>query len=310
MDPTPLRLAISTDRNYLLQTAVMLLSIKKTLGHSNIEIQLLHAGLTEADLEDLRQIFPAAHLNDYRVEESKVEARHKRLPPASFFRLLLPESCHPDWEYVLYLDVDMIVKSPLTELWESRQNASPVAMVRDFGAPHFGSPLGPPWRHLGVDPSMPYFNAGVMLCNLNIWREEQITERAWELLRRHELPHGDQCAINTIFAGRVSMLDPKWNVQTILYLDHNHLAIQEGAAGLDLLRTAPGIVHFNFGWTRRPWQSQSQHPERTQWESLRDEVLRIVPSMTPPVEQPGRHITAAATRSARHLLRRVLRSRG
>src|SRR5207249_2600441 len=59
-----------------------------------------------------------------------------------------------------------------------------------------------------------YFNAGLMLINTNVWREEQIGRRAIQLIGTSEPPLKwlDQDALNMLIRERWRELDERWNV--------------------------------------------------------------------------------------------------
>ena len=56
--------------------------------------------------------------------------------------------------------------------------------VQDVAVPFVSSPNGVPgWRRRGIPPGTAYFNAGVMLIDVERWAELRVEERALELLR-------------------------------------------------------------------------------------------------------------------------------
>ena len=57
------------------------------------------------------------------------------------------------------------------------------------------------------------FNSGVLLIDLEKWREEKITERslAWALEKGEELKFVDQDSLNAIIGDRYIRLDQRWN---------------------------------------------------------------------------------------------------
>ena len=62
-----------------------------------------------------------------------------------------------------------------------------------------------------------YFCAGVMSVNLRTMREEEITEQVFAFLDKYrDAKFADQTALNTILAGRVKLLDQRWQTQTLL----------------------------------------------------------------------------------------------
>jgi lipopolysaccharide biosynthesis glycosyltransferase len=88
-----------------------------------------------------------------------------------------------------------------------------------------------------------YFNAGVLLIDLPLWRAERVSERALEYLARNpSSPICDQDALNVACDGRWTPLDPRWNFQ-----DHYDKVFADMEA-----EQLPGIVHFVT--TLKPWK--------------------------------------------------------
>ena len=275
-----MNIVIATDRNFALQAAVFLHSLRVTHAETDVEILLLHPGLPDSTLSTLREVCGPWPLHPRTVDESHLRSARlpRRLRPSALFRLSVAELAPEDWVHALYLDVDLVVRRDLTGLWELRSTIDVAAAVRDEGTPFFGSPKGPPWRALGVPPQTPYFNAGVLLIDLTRWAAEDVAPRSLELLRVHDLPHADQCAINTVLLGRITPLEPHWNVMSHLYMDHNHLAITKGAMSLERVREEAAVVHYCTSSLRRPWDKKCEHPEQGLWWSHREALRAAISS--------------------------------
>ena len=273
-----MNIVIATDRNFALQAAVFLHSLRVTHTETEAEILLLHPGLPDSTLSTLREVCGPWPLHPRKVDESHLRSARlpRRLPPSTLFRLSVAELAPEDWVHALYLDVDLVVRRDLTGLWELRSTIDVAAAVRDEGTPFFGSPKGPPWRALGVPPQTPYFNSGVLLIDLTRWAAEDVAARSLEILRVHDLPHADQCAINTVLLGRITPLEPQWNVMSHLYMDHNHLAIAKGAMSLEHVREEAAVVHYCTSSLRRPWEEGCEHPERDLWWSHHDALRATI----------------------------------
>ena len=69
------------------------------------------------------------------------------------------------------------------------------------------------WRALGLDREAPYFNAGVMVVNLALWRRDDIAGRALDYLHRfrRRVYFWDQEGLNAVLAGKWRELDAGWN---------------------------------------------------------------------------------------------------
>lgn len=262
-----MNIVIATDRNFALQSAVFLHSLRATHPDTDVEVLLLHPGLPAETLATLRELCGPWPVHPRTVDESRLRSARlpRRLRPSALFRLSVAELAPESWTHALYLDVDLVVQRDLTELWRLRADIDVAAAVRDAGTPYFGSPKGPPWRALGVAPQTPYYNSGVLLIDLDRWAKEGVAEQSLEILRAHDLPHADQCAINTVLLGRITPLEYRWNAMSHLYLDHNHLAVSEGEQALDRVREGAAVVHYCTSSLRRPWENDCEHPERSLW---------------------------------------------
>ena len=112
---------------------------------------------------------------------------------------------------------------------------------------------------IGLPIGARYYNSGVLLINLQLWRRSSIGRRALEFCRRHpeSITYGDQCAINYAVAGHVRTLGKKWNFQTY---DFEQMR-QKGYVRLTQheAKTA-AIIHFTA--ESKPWHAASIHPMR------------------------------------------------
>ena len=184
-------------------------------------------------------------------------------PPAAYLRLLIPAML-PDIAKVLYLDADTLVLNELSELFEIDLYGQPVAATPDYALWHFESGLavdGPDANDairrlrddLGIayTDAPDYFNTGVLLMDLDVWRHSDLTAQTFEAVRTiKHLPLVDQDALNSILKGQYTRLKPEWNAFAGL--------ISKAPArpdGWDAIKDAwshcPRILHFS-GITK-PW---------------------------------------------------------
>jgi len=187
-------------------------------------------------------------LNDYDFSGLQIPKDYDTV----LLPLLIPERL-PEGDRILYLDSDLLIREPLTELWLFPLGDSAIAAVRDEHLPTFGVKTAvEPWVKLGLSPDSAYFNSGVYLANLETWREERVAEKALALIGCHRFAHPDQTALNICFADRWQELHPRWNVfpGTI----EQYSSTPKPKATSDKLREAtesPAIVHF--AGPRKPW---------------------------------------------------------
>ena len=119
-----------------------------------------------------------------------------------------------DLAKVIWLDCDIVVAADLARLWDLELEGRAALAVQDMVVPVVSSRLGiRSFRALGLPAEAKYFNAGVMVLDLDRWRREDVAGRAVAYLRAHhdEVILWDQEGLNAALHGRWGELDPRWN---------------------------------------------------------------------------------------------------
>jgi lipopolysaccharide biosynthesis glycosyltransferase len=163
----------------------------------------------------------------------------------------------PRCERVIYLDCDVVVRDDLTELWRTNLHGQAVGAVTDYMGTFGGvagtptSPEGPAvaaYAELGFTGAEPYFNSGVMLCDLTQWRAMRASDqiRRFAVSNASRLRYPDQEALNVVFCGRWQELDSGWNALGWVSLDKHGRFTQA-------LRELPQARILHFTGLRKPW---------------------------------------------------------
>lgn len=128
----------------------------------------------------------------------------------TYGRLLLPEIV--DGHRVLYLDADLVVEVDVLMLESFPLNGFAIAAV---GGGYFKNALGRNFyiEKLKLSPDLEYFNAGVLLLNLKVWRTRNIKEKCLDIAREfpQELPSHDQSLLNIYCSGNFAKLPSYFN---------------------------------------------------------------------------------------------------
>ncbi len=143
--------------------------------------------------------------------------------------------------------------SPLSGMWVEDVTDLAIAAIPDSMA-FFRGTAEDYWRSISLPAEATYFNAGVMILNLDYWRANNVlTELTdWITVNRTLMVHSDQSALNAVLYRNVKLLDLKWNLQTPLippvvynwgYTEQQLRAVQ-----------SPSIIHYVT--ERKPWLSQ------------------------------------------------------
>jgi lipopolysaccharide biosynthesis glycosyltransferase len=270
--PSSLQLVTAADEAFAMPMAVTLFSVLSNLPpQTEIWIRALDAGVTAESKRRIRRVVcrtsPTVHLgwtcpdtSDLEPVELDLDARFSS---AIYYRLLIPEVLPDACSRALYLDSDLVAERSILPLWRRSfgDNAALAVPERTVSCPKNGVAE---WRRLGLDADAPYFNSGVMLMNLEAWREQNLHGKTIEYLLDPENDFcypGDQEALNAVLAGQWEPLDNRWNAFSFLYKPEPR-AESEEMLGIDLTsaRDEPYILHYTSD--EKPWQWSCGHPKR------------------------------------------------
>ncbi len=200
-----------------------------------------------------------------------------------YFRLLIGEELPESVKCVIFLDVDILVRGDLAELWNRPFAGHVIQAVPDAYADTLHLPR---FRKIAETLSLPlsheaqYFNAGVQFVDLQAWRSENIGRQAMEFLVAHgeHLKERDQDALNCILVDRWNPLPATWNLHE---LPHCLFLWRSGRAAEDESQPAfenPKVIHF-IG-PRKPWHGDSTHIYQREWRQLAIEA-GVEPQLEP-----------------------------
>jgi lipopolysaccharide biosynthesis glycosyltransferase len=222
-----LSLIAASDENYAMALGVMVRSALENLRESvGVDLYVLGDGLsprTQAKLEETWRPFPLrTHwlTPECSVVRGKTQSRGHAGVPATYFRLMLSDLIPDTVAQAIYLDVDMVVQGDLCELLDTDFDGAIVQAVPDAYTEYFHrgrlEHVDLP-EELRFSRDLPYFNAGLMVIQLQQWRAQRVGERALQVATTYggELAFHDQDALNLVLAGHWKALDPTWNLHEL-----------------------------------------------------------------------------------------------
>lgn len=203
--------------------------------------------LTDAFKDEERGTITFVDVGDAFRETEGMTSGH--ITKATYYRLAIP-TVFPQFDKVIYADIDMIFQQDLSELYESSlQNDELVAAVLDLAIDdkfHFRSNL--PSR-VGKSEK-DYFNAGFLVMNLKLMREEGIVD-AFHEHAKIKYEQNDQDILNIVCNGRVQILPSLYNFQL------NHFSnYMWGRKKVDI--SFKGLFQkatLHYTWKTKPWNS-------------------------------------------------------
>ena len=240
--------AIAFTPNYFVPAATMLQSLL-TASTGEFELICLVSDPIPASMQEkLVRLGEGRFSFRYIPLKGRMEGLYidPRYTEAASFRLLLPELL-PEYDKVLYLDCDIIVRQDVGKLYRET----------DLGDNWLGVVFEAPieqqaerFRALGCDPNR-YFNSGFLLMNLAGMREHKVSEQLLEACRVPYLEFPDQDALNQVCQGHVLPLSPLYDcIRTFFIPKYKPDFVRQYNEALWEAVQKEGTIHYTGG---KPW---------------------------------------------------------
>lgn len=248
-----MNIAVAINQPYIRYAYVMLTSVLEQHRDESVTVCILHSGIPEKELEIYEKL-AEKYGQTIRCLSVTEDLFPKELPCSEkwpieiYYRLALPFLLPDETERILYLDADIIVNRPLTELYELALGENLFAACPDISDGNLSDLQKELFAEYLKEPDFHYYNSGVLLMNLDGLRKsytlEGLVEKALEL--QDQLSAFDQDLINYMFHGKILMQDPG---------RYNHFArigYLRGIGYEELLQNQVAIVHYSGP---KPWSA-------------------------------------------------------
>ncbi len=217
-------LVFITDNTYSLPTGVAIQSaIQSKNEETHYDISVIIYRVSRENQERLlSQARPDVTIRLIEASDIDIERYQEKgyyVSPSSLLKFNIPDLL-PDLKKVLYLDGDILVKQDLAEFFNTSLKKTYVAGVRDMA----GEVIACMQDKLSLTR---YMNTGIMLMNLDLMRQENLTERLYQVKKDHpEYCCMDQDVFNFVFRENITWLPPKYNLM-FANLAGLHLPIED-----------------------------------------------------------------------------------
>lgn len=227
----PISIVCVCDNHYIVLLGALIKSIEvNNSDNRSLEFYIVEEGITKAnkkklvDSVDEKQVrITWLPISTCIPKDIKLPADINSLPTNIYARLFISEFLPSNIDQVIYLDVDMIVLSPISKLWDINLGHKIVAAVQDQFIQTVSRWGGVPnYEHFGIAPEQKYFNSGLMLINLPKWRAANVSDRVISCIHENKefSQFADQYGLNVVLHANWLELDPLWNC--FAYSEHKN----------------------------------------------------------------------------------------
>ena len=252
-----INVVLASDSNYAQHVAVVAASILSNTK-SKVNMHVLSDGISQEKIALIRQTvenfggkLSVYDLSNYQCFENLFTSGH--ISKAAYFRLDIANILPENVEKVIYIDVDLLVLQDIAELWNFNLNGKPIAAVPDYGIMASKRLMKQKNQVLGLPMDNLYFNSGVVIMDLQQWREQNYAQQVIKLAAEGNLPHHDQDALNKVFMNKWEALPLKWNViPPVFNLFSKILLRGDLRKNAVLARKEKAILHYAGRY--KPWE--------------------------------------------------------
>lgn len=263
----PVVITCATDSHYVTPLAVMLCSVLTNLSKDRkAAIYIMDGGVDQQSREKVSRSLPAGRATvEWMPVNPDVYSGAPlwgRMPVSTYYKLAVADTLPPDVHKAIWLDCDLIVTTDLALLWDVDLDGDHVRAAQDSIVPLVSSHFGiAAHQSLGIPADAKYFNAGVMLVDLDSWRADRVSQRVLEYLRRFgdSVFFWDQEGLNAVLAGKWGELDPRWNCNASVPPRRRVRRDGTDKATADA-NERPWIIHW-AGYLK-PWRYPGRDPEK------------------------------------------------
>lgn len=248
-----------TDNNYIIPLGVTMVSV---FTHTKEDINYHIITTNQISNENKKKLQACAEKYNkkvyfYEIPQSLIDKFPLRqsgyITTASYIRLFIQEILPTFIKKVIYLDCDIIINQSLQEFWKTDLNNYSTGVILDS----IYSDLSI-YKRLDYDKKYKYFNAGVLLINLDYWRKNNIMNQCLLFITNHpeRIQNEDQDVLNAILYNSTYYLPLKYNAVCAVFYKECPYG-EDLKTQIDEARNYPVIIHYTY---IKPWHIEDRHP--------------------------------------------------
>ena len=249
-------IAFAFDNNLVIPACICISSLLMNARPDTFyDIFILHSPKEELTKEKL-DLLPHYYSN-CRLQYRKVDATFddafeiRGITTPTYYRLLIPDLI-PEYDKVIYSDVDVIFRMDLSQLYQSDLAGYLLAATKDLGLNLSKEGKEYIVSTLGLIQGN-YLQAGFIIMNNALMRKDK-KEKQLKALAKQKYKHQDQDILNIACQGKVLYLPPCYNMTNYSYnyMLHNYDMVETLYTDEEIrFALSHGNIHYNG---QKPWK--------------------------------------------------------
>lgn len=268
-------ICFSADDNYAPYLGVAIKSlIENSSFKNNYNIFILDDGITKQNqalilsLIENKNNFSITFINTNsflgKIDKSIFKI-HSHFAIPTYYRFFIP-TIFSEFKKMIYLDCDIIILDDIAKLYETEIQDNILAAVKDIDLirnlhtdeKYISKMYEYVAKDLRIKNPYNYFQAGVLLLNIQKMKEEDFQTKCIKKLKEIKSPKFvDQDILNCICEEKVYELDLSWNVEHHVPISSKILSKQLSEELKDNFLSAvssPKIIHYTS--SQKPWKNK------------------------------------------------------
>lgn len=255
----------ATDESYVQHVATALVSLLQNNKSINININYITDFISERNKIKLIKLAAeySVNIDFFSIGELDLENASTgfHFNKAVYFRLAMADVL--PFDKVLYLDADIVVNGNISKFFSIDLKDNYLAAVVNPGFTRN--------KNLYMRSDALYFNAGVFLANLKLWRLNDVKNKCLKFMQNHHnvIQLADQDVLNAVVNGKWLKISPQYNQQAVLFepdFEKNYRCFSH--AEFELAMKNPIIIHYSG--SSKPWHFRNNHSAKElYWEYRR-----------------------------------------
>lgn len=269
-----INIAFCVNDAYAEYIRVTIKSICDNHPHTAVVIHILSDFISDKRKRYLEEIVadkPNITLTFYFVDDSSLRGLKDTWSIYTWYRVLLPSLLPQEIHRVLYLDADTLVTDNLEDLFSLDMSNKAVGCAIDVET------LNPEtFSRCGYSSDKGYVCAGVMLMNLDYWREHHLSEKIVKFGYDNDsiIKFPDQDTINILCQDTKIILPMRYGIQEA-YFRNSKFHDTESKSGVIEALKHPAIIHYAG---LAPWIKEFD------WSLMYHRWLKVSKSLKRPVK--------------------------